>query len=549
MNIGSLFLSLGIKGDTKSLDDAIKKVEELKKQTQELNKALKETKSNTKLNVSTGGASSGKNLKESQILREEAAVGAAKLRIAKTELGFVNLEEQAKKKQEKEQKKREKDREKATKDFFNQIENGFSFVAKAFTGGLVAGGIGGYITAQASKQAALSASLREYGIDPEKSQRYANVFRVASGGQVGVQETNAMIKRIEDMISNSEMFNPEIGNAFVAAGIDATEVKDFDSFIKLARNSLKDPRYSERNLTTLLGKIGVPDVFSPAFGKNFSDKEFEDAYKNAKINTNQQVEDAKKINLAFAQLENSFDVFKGDLLSRFAKSIEKWINFVNKLLTPENLEKLTEKTGDLKEVGEGLLAGYLGKKGLEALFKAGGGKAGKVGLRQGLKAVGFGATRLAGVAGLGYSAYEAYKYFDQKNQELYERSFGKPRYGKKKPENNDGSSSPENNNKSSFKYHKKSSDFIYSDKSTKDLLSFMDRGSIYLPSEKELSAEQRRKMLSDTAVNPINNINTNVTINADSVDKTTAPYIADQINSNVNKTIYNSKYPTLTVPK
>lgn len=498
MNIGSLFLSLGIKGDTKSLEDAIKKVEELKKQTQELNKALKEAKTNSNIGVSTSSTRT-KTPKESQLLREEAAIGAAKLKIAKNELGFLELKEKKETKEEREQKKREKSREKATKDFFNQVEGGFSFIAKAFTGGLLAGGIGGYVTSQASKQVSLAASLQQYGIDPEKSQRYANVFRKASGGQVGDVETNSFIANLSEQIAQGLTTNPEILSKFALLGIDPRSVKDFDSALKEIRDYSKSPNYNPSNLTSLLGQLGVPKEFAPAFGKNFSDEEFNDAYNNAKISTNEQVEAAKKLNIQFAELGKAFDVLQGALLEKFAPALIGIANKIEEKLTPENIETATD-------VVKGIGAGYIATKAAKTALKYG-----KAGL---------GRLGIVGAGGVGL--YEGLSYLAERNEELYF-----PQRNKKKKENQ---------KKEKEEYVADFGDFEVNDRLK------VDPNRVY--SQKEIDAA-----IKSTQIAPSNNVNTTVNINAGSIDKNTAPFIANEINSNVNKSLYNSKYPTLSVPK
>lgn len=512
MNIGSLFLSLGIKSDTKSLEEAIKKVEELKKQTQELNKALKEAKSNTKLDVQTS-TSKIKTPKESALLREQAASSAARLRIAKTELGFINLEEQAKNKQEREQKKREKAREKATKDFFNQVENGFSFLTKLFVGGAVAGGIGGYITAQSSKQASLSASLAQYGIDPEKSQRYANVFRRASGGLVGVPETNNFIANFADTIARGLRDKPELLQRFSFLGIDPSSITDFESAFKAIREYGKNPNYDQGTLTTLLSDLGVSKEFAPAFGKGFSDKEFEDAYNNAKILTNEQNESLKKLNVRISELTNAFDILKGTLLDKFAPTITKIIDNIEGKLTPEGIGKAADYA---VLAGGGLLAS----------------KAIKFATKNPVFA-----TTAATYAATEYltegRSGEGFKELVYNPLASFKEGF-KVLSGKKKL----GDISKGNPYKSYEDY--------------KDQM-YKDYGTPLKSGEELITRDQALRELTEaitsTSISPTNNININTNINADSVDKTTAPFIANEINGNVNKALYNSKYPTLSVPK
>lgn len=492
MNIGKLFLSLGIKSDTKSLDEAIRKVEQLKKQTQELNKALKETKANSKIGITSTSSGAAKSPKESQALREEAAIGAAKLRIAKTELGFANLEEQTKKKQDKEQKKREKDREKSTKDFFNQVESGFSFIAKAFTGGLLAGGVTGYITSQASKQAALSASLQQYGIDPETSQRYANVFRRSSGGQVGVEETNSFISSLSDKIGQGLLTKPALLSEFALLGIDPRDVKDFESALGEIRKYSKSENYNPASLTSLLGQLGVPKEFAPAFGKGFSDEQFRDAYDNAKILSNEQVDSARKVNIALADLANNLNVLSGTLIDKFSPAIIGIANKINENLTTENVQ-------DATDVAKGLGAGYLFTKGAKTVAKYG-----KAGL-----------GRLGVVGAGGYSLYEGLSYLADRNEELLYPN------RKKKKKDNEEYIAPSFGNEVSDRLK-------------------TDPNKVY-------SQEEIAEAIRATSVTP--NVTTNVNINASSVDKSTAPFIANEINSNVNRSLYNSRYSTISVPK
>lgn len=507
MNVGSLFLSLGIKGDTKSLEDAIKKVEELKKQTQELNKALKETKANSKLNVSTTGAVSTntKAPKESQILREEAAVSSAKLRIAKTELGFLDLKEKKESKEEREQKKREKNREKATKDFFSQVESGFSFIAKAFTGGLLAGGIGGYVASQAASKVALSASLQQYGIDPEKSQRYANVFRTASNGQVGDLETNAFIANLADRISQGK-HNPALLLPFNKIGVDPSRLKDFDSAIKEIRTYSKHPDYNPADITALLGELGLPREFAPAFGKGFSDEQFKNAYDSAKISTNAEVKSAAEVNLKISQFSKALDVLSGTILNRFQPDIEKFLDYIEAKLAPENVKEAAE-------IAKGIGAGYIATKAVETALKYG-----KAGL-----------GRLGVVGAGGVALYEGLSYLSDENERLYFPEKYKKRMAAK--------------SRNEKKEESKKSEYVadFGDFEVSDRLK-TDPNRVY--SQEDIAAVIER-----TRILPNNNVNTTVNINAGSVDKNTAPFIANEINSNINRSIYSSKYPTLTTPK
>lgn len=509
MNIGSLFLSLGIKGDTKSLDDAIKKVETLKKQTQELNKALKETKANSKLDASSGAKI--KTPKESVVLREEAAVAKQKLSLAKTELGFVNLKEKAETKQDKEQKKREKDREKSTRDFFNQVDKGFSFIAKAFTGGLLAGGIGGYITSQAANKVSLSASLKQYGIDPEASQRYANVFRTASGGQVGDAETNNFIANLSEQIAQGLTTNPEILSKFALLGIDPRKVTNFDSALKEIREYSKSPNYNQANLTSLLGRLGVPKEFAPAFGKGFSDNEFNNAFNNANISTNAEVKAATDLNIKFSQLGKDLDVLSGKLLKEFAPAIDSIITTIQGKLTPENIEK----AGD---IATGLGAGYLATKAAKTAFKYG-----KAGL-----------GRLGVVGAGGYGLYEGLSYLADENERLYFPAKYKARMKKEEADK------------------VKDKKGLVADFRDQPMADRFRGDSNYNYPQEDIDAT----LGINSGVKAADvNVNTTVNINAGSVDSNTAPYIARQINDGLNNTFnkvngfINSKYPTLSTPK
>jgi hypothetical protein len=518
MNIGSLFLSLGIKGDTKSLDDAIKKVEELKKQTQELNKALKETKTNSKFDLS---ASSTKNPSkfvnpELLALKEKASFSQENLKLARAEMGLEKLknseEEKERKKREKEQKrlereekKREKEREKATKDFFSQIENGFSFIAKAFTGGLVAGGIGGYVVSQAAKQTALTNSLKQYGIDPEKSQRYANVFRKASYGRVGLAETNDFVSNLANRIASGLTTDPALMAQFGVMGIDPSNISNFDDAIKQIRQYSKNPNYRAAELTSLLEKLGVPNQFAPAFGKDFSDEQFSGAYNNAKILSNQQVQSGADINLRIAELGNAFDVLKGVLLDNFAPAILGLTNKIEKNLTPENIEAGAD-------IAKGIGAGYATTKALKYLTKYGKAGVGRLGV--------------AGAGGL--SLYQGLSYLAEENERLY---FPK-KYKKKMAAKNNG------NDKGEY-----IADFGEQGFDTVDD-SFYRRDPNGKPSARDIENFTRQTM-----INPTNNVSITTNINAASVDRNAAPLITNGINDNINSVLLNSKYPTIGVAK
>jgi hypothetical protein len=560
MNVGSLLLSLGIKGDTKSLDDAIKKVEELKKQTQELNKALKEAKTNSKINFGTSSFKSQNSFSNSssnnnnlnswakEIKREEAIEkkreALAKKR-EKEEGKTLSLEEKAernrqekiklekdkeekliekvaktetkeKTKLEKEQKKREKDREKSTKDFFNQIENGFSFIAKTFTGGLLAGGVAGYITSQAASKVSLATSLRQYGISPEKSQRYANVFREASYGQIGDKETDDFIVNLASRIARSKR-NPSELLPFNMIGADPSKIKDFDSAIKQIRSYAKNPNYDTDQITSLLGELGLPKEFAPAFTKEFSDKEFENAYKNAKISTDKEVKSAAEINLKISQFVKAIDVFSGVILDRFKPDIEKFLKFLEDKLTPENVKE----AADLAKKG---MAGFLTYKGAKFAVQN---------------------PKTALAIALGIAGYKAFESMDEN---------GIKRINGKIVSNEQFKAFKNKNSKEKFgslekNNRKKTSDFIYPDEATKNLLTRLDQDSVDISKNRELTLGEEARAKSITNLNPTHNVNTTVNINAESVDKSTAPFIANEINNNVNKSLYDSKYPTLITPK
>jgi hypothetical protein len=554
MNVADIFLTLGIKGDTKSLEDAIKKVEELRKKTEALNKELKNSEKIKKESASTGKTRASKDPELAELkratqfkiqehkqaretLKTEKEAVKLKAESAKTEKQNTKLkaefskkeilenkekdrqfdratrikekeqkkekklitdglkaEEKEKTKLEKEQKKREKDREKATKAFFNQIENGFSFIAKAFTGALVGGGIGGYVTSQASKQVSLAASLRQYNISPEQSQRYANVFREASYGQIGTKETDAFIANLAERIGRSK-YNPAELLPFNMIGADPSKITDFDSAIKEIRSYAKNPNYKSENITALLGELGLPREFTPAFTKEFSDEQFNNAYTSAKILSNAEVGAAAKLNLEFAKLGNSFDVLQGKMLKEFAPALERVIKYIDNKLTPENAEKIAD-------AATGIGAGYAITKAVKTAVKYGKG----------------GVARLGVAAAGGYGLYQGLSYLADKN----EKNFFPQKYKKRKEAEKKGTN-----------YEADFGNFEVNDR--------LKMNPNYKYSQEDIAATMGQ------SVAP--NVTTTVNINAGSVDKDTAPFIADEINRNVNRSLYDSKYPTLITPK
>ena len=136
-----------------------------------------------------------------------------------------------------------------------------------------------------------------------------------------------------------------------------------------------------------------------------------------------------------------------------------------------------------------------------------------------------------GVAGAGGLAlYEGLSYLAEKNEQLLNG-------GKK--------------SKKSF-VNEEDKEYVIPSLGTQTASGFVDRDPNGRLSEDDLKSaalviEGEKQSI---ARNSANNITTNVIINADSVDTNTAPFIADKINGNLDKTILlNSKYPTMSVPK
>jgi hypothetical protein len=103
--------------------------------------------------------------------------------------------------------------------------------------------------------------------------------------------------------------------------------------------------YKSENITALLGELGLPREFTPAFTKEFSDEQFKNAYDSAKILSDAEVNAAAQLNLEFAKLGNSFDVLQGKLLNEFAPAIDGIIKYIEGKLNFESAEKATKYIG------------------------------------------------------------------------------------------------------------------------------------------------------------------------------------------------------------
>lgn len=359
MSIGSLFLSLGIKGDTKSLDEAIEKVKKLKEETKALNDALKATKDATKIGGVGGGSTRGSTKSpELQALTEEANLAKQRLNLAKAEVGMANLEEKEEKRRDREQKKREKDREKATKDFFRQIENGFSFTAKAFTGAILGGGIAGYVTGKAAQHVATSNLLAQFNIDAETAQRYQNVFRIGSGNVIGDEQTNAILSQLSLAVGNKEGYNPTALNALVRLGIEPGSISSADDLLKKIRERTKK-EYDPKVLSSLMEGLGLG--FSPAFtqvlnSKQFSDKDWNAAW-NRSVLSQEQVDANKRVAVEIGNVIKQFNNLTGVLIDKFEPAIKRITDYVQENLNTDNASKLAEYTAVVLG-GLGLSKGY-----------------------------------------------------------------------------------------------------------------------------------------------------------------------------------------------
>lgn len=528
MNIGKLFLTLGVESNVKALDDTIKKVSSLKKESLELNKTLKETKKSFSFSVSSSKSPSGVP-SESKILQEEAKVLKAKLQIAKTEADFIKLKEKEQKRakkeevdklktefqiakteadflnlKEKKQKRREKDRERATKNFFKQIDNGFSFVAKSFLGALAGAGVAGYITREASKSVSAYNLLQQYGIDPETSQRLGNVFRRGSGGIVGNEDTMKFLGELAQKITNKELMQDAgMISALTAAGISPESIRTPLDLIKSIRAVSKDTRYDPKVFTNLVSALGVPPVFSQALNATqFTDDQFDQAY-NLNILGESAIKAGTDISVATSDLIRSYDILKGELLEKFAPEILGIISSVGELLKGEG--KIAE-TG--KDVAIGLGGAYAVSKVLGTAAKVGGGMA-LGGLAQGLLKGGVAGTYL-------YGAYKGLSYLADKNEEILFPEKYKRKTEKKRQEisKNNGEYYPD------FGSGDASIDF----------------------NQRLMTKEQAMRM---TTIN--NNNNINVEVKADSVDKNSVPALAEGIGSNINGAV-DSRYRTITPP-
>ena len=489
MNIAELFISLGVKGDTKALDATIEKLKEAKKQATGL---VTELKNLDKAGGSTavgsfavGKVSSARTNRNStraeweRDIKREESVNKKRIQLEeKREKDKIKEE----KEQEKEQKKREKDRERATKKFFGQIESGFSTVAKTFLGGLAGTALGGYITAQASKSVGAANLSAQYGIDPETANRYANAFKVGSGGAISKQGGISLIGNLAQNLANNALTN-ELLPQFTALGLSPDAVRDPVSLFKALRQTSLDNPYKEKYFTALTGGLGIPpEVAQVLNSKQTSEKEFNRLYNLPNL-SNEEIQAGRRISSKTAELETAIDKLAGTLLEKFEPAINKIIDFIQQKLTPENVSSAVKVAG----VGA---AAYIATKAVKfAKFNP-----------------------VAAVATAGYGYYQFLSHLAEKNEKIL--------YGKRK-------------NKGEY-----IADFGANNYSPTDY------NRSYSPAEIEAAKQF-------TSISPQSNITNNITTNikTDSIDQNSIPALSDSITGKIKELQFNSDFLRRTIPK
>jgi hypothetical protein len=576
MDIGKLFLSLGIKTDTKDLEETIKKIEELKKQSQELNKVLKETgkinkdgsgksrkssdpeldelkretkfkieenkqareslktkkeaiktkaevlkadKVSAQIEVETTKKKLVEAKTESEILKkellikkgEEKSIKEAEKKKEKEEKDRKKEQEGEEKKKEKEQKQREKDREKSTKNFFKQIDNGFGFIAKAFTGSLIGAGIAGAITAQTARSTTLSNMFKQYNLDPEKGQRWANVFRIGSSGAISNKEAGEVIKSLKSTLTSSELGEDMIGR-LSALGLDSSLIRDPFAVLQAMRE--KAPLHGREYFTELAGRLGIPPIMSQALNpENFNEEQFQDAYTRP-ILSQLTIDANARINTQISDLGDAFDRLRSKLVSDFEPEIENIITKIRGLLTPENVKKG-------KDVAKTAGAAFLLRQGIKHPFLS----ASALGYYIANKI-----TDGRAMDGLGMMMSHPVESFTEAGKLLKGKFTGKYKYG-------------------DFPYYK------FNQKEIEDLERQYNNGKIYDP-ENPLFQQPRNDWIrqnedmANTGLVSSLNLNVNTNINTNSIDNTTIPIISEKIGDEVSSAVqgYNSRYTNLSYP-
>lgn len=378
MDIGQMFISLGIKGDTKGIDNVIKRIDVLNQKVKTLDKSFKELDQSIKIKGSLGAnigrVSAGTNTARSyatlQSKTEDKAAKDQEKRMTsyqKFQEKSIKIEEREKKKEEKEQEKRRKAEDKAAKNFFKTIDNGFSNAGKTFLGFLAATGAAGFIANTASKAVTLSNLTKQFGIGPEKSQRFANVFQGANSN-LNKEDVYGFLGNITQLISSGEIKGGELAGKLASVNLSPANIHSAEDLILGLRKVSSGTPFQRNIFTSLISDLGIPPDFANALNsETFSDESFDKAY-NQPILKGSQIQAGEDIKVKMNELLSNLGVLQGRLNELFGPKLIGMIDKVIKKLNGLDDEDLKKGASTLEYGALGAIIGsFFGKKKMGAL--------------------------------------------------------------------------------------------------------------------------------------------------------------------------------------
>lgn len=368
MKLDDLFLALGIKVDSKGLDDAQTKLDKFSETAEKLDATLKSLSKN-KVNLgstpnSTGSAraftSTGKGTGAISSRQAEKSE-AAELKSRQTEY-YRGLKKEASQKKQDERdranflkddrkieqaalKERTKERKKEdgeNKKFFRTVQDGYKGVRDVVLGIFSATGITkayNSVMGVVDNAKGVQALNTQYDLDVIDTQRWSNIFQQASKGQLEKPEILGNIQAITARLKAAQT-NPdsELRGLLAQAGADPSVTNPFKLFEQLRESGavFNDPSV----FTSLVNALGMnPSMAAALNPAKTPDAEFK-KYAQMPVASKDIIDSLAYLSQKKAEVSNAVDVFFKQIISVLAdltKDIEK------KLETPEGKKELKEK--------------------------------------------------------------------------------------------------------------------------------------------------------------------------------------------------------------
>jgi hypothetical protein len=353
MKLDDLFISLGIKADTKSIDAVIKKIDTLNTKIKNLDSINVKGPTGNKEHDFFASLTKSKNAARSEWIKDIKREESINKKREKFAIAAEKEEERDRKKKEKaalvakkEEEKRDKEKEKAAQKFFKTIDNGFANVAKGFLGLLTGAGVLGYV-AKASAQSISAANLSKiFNVDPQVAQKLGNVFSLTSHGAVSKEDVNSLAGNIALAYQNAltGLDQGALATALGATGLTLNAFKDFETAITSLRGVAQ--KYPTAQLASLFQLAGVGPTFIP--GITASEEEYQKAY-NQPVLTNKQIGAASDVTDQYLILKNNLTNLEGLLIETFGPNLTKFLEQTNKVLEnirKEDLQNLSQNSID-----------------------------------------------------------------------------------------------------------------------------------------------------------------------------------------------------------